>query len=294
MKFVQAVFVVLFVAGYVASVEVEPHPDAATIDGDKLGQRQQILGTDRRNSSFSTNRLATNGYVAFDGEFPHHAEFYRHGSANGLFYGSLITPNYVLTSASGVVALSMVEEGGMVSLGSEGVFDAYETINFTADGVTVHPFYQHSSVLYDIATVRLNHAATINHHVQPIRLPSLSDGRNYELMEATTFAVAYDSSTYRRVVRYVRNKVMTNADCNLEHPTVAFDVQHICTDSFIGGAFCHRNSGAALTIEDERGRVQIGITRWMNDCDLNYPNLHVRVSTFRDFISMNSDYIFSF
>uniref|UniRef100_A0A182NHP9 Peptidase S1 domain-containing protein n=1 Tax=Anopheles dirus TaxID=7168 RepID=A0A182NHP9_9DIPT len=233
---------------------------------------------------------ATNGYASFYGQFPHHAEIYNDLAGDGMCYGSLITANYVLTGAYSLYIhfVNNNFDGGSVVLGSQnrGTEIREQKISFTASGINLHPFYEYGSNLYDIATVRLEHGATLNQYVQPIRLPSLSDSRNYDLMEGATFARLYDGSQ-----RYVRNKVMTNIDCNLEHPFLMIYAQHICTDSYIGGAFCHRNSGAALTIEDERGRVQIGITRWMNQCDYNYPNIHVRVSTFRDWISANSDYI---
>uniref|UniRef100_A0A8W7PXB9 Peptidase S1 domain-containing protein n=1 Tax=Anopheles coluzzii TaxID=1518534 RepID=A0A8W7PXB9_ANOCL len=101
-------------------------------------------------------------------------------------------------------------------------------INISMNGVRIHPpspMYGHN----DIATIHMDHPATLNEYVQPIRLPRLSDTRTYEMMEGTA-----TSALNGEGLRYLRNQVMSNADCHEAiQPLYNISAQHICTDTYI-------------------------------------------------------------
>uniref|UniRef100_A0A904A496 Peptidase S1 domain-containing protein n=1 Tax=Anopheles quadriannulatus TaxID=34691 RepID=A0A904A496_ANOQN len=241
------------------------------------------------------NWLDTYGYSAFEGQFPYHAEVlikpislsYVHTCA-----GSLITLKYVLTTAA--CLYRWVNEFGIeysfVTLGTlfNGDTQWEQRINFTDDGIYIHPLYRCPSYeLYNIATIRLDCPATLNRFVQPIRLPRLTDIRTCEMMEGTA-----TGDSFVRGLKYLRNQVMSNEDCQRNIlPGVVITVQHLCTNSFIGGVFCFREYGSSLTVEDENGRFLIGIADHVFWCSSKYPTRHVRVSYFLDWIQTNSDYI---
>ncbi|XP_053663697.1 collagenase-like [Anopheles marshallii] len=238
------------------------------------------LGQDVQPIVEASNNLSTDGYLAYPGQFPYHARLFvnRDGVAGIILIdGSLITPNYILTRANtrnrstyGYAILG-IDDGSRP--------ETQQQINFTQGGMQIHP-------IHDIATVRLDHPVTFTKFVQPIRLPRLFDSRTYEMMEGTNVGELVG------LLRYVRNQVISNEVCNEQHPLAYISSYHICTNAYVGGAFCSRSHGSGLIIEDETIPILVGVTTLMYKCSVNYPVAYLRVSEFRDWISMNSDYVF--
>uniref|UniRef100_A0A6E8VMQ1 Peptidase S1 domain-containing protein n=2 Tax=Anopheles coluzzii TaxID=1518534 RepID=A0A6E8VMQ1_ANOCL len=245
---------------------------------------------ERPSAKIAPSPLATDGYLAYPGQFLHHAALRFKTKSSTRVYGcagSLITPVYILTTAACVNHNSV--EYAFAILGSlfNGNTEWEQHINISMNGVRIHPpspMYGHN----DIATIHMDHPATLNEYVQPIRLPRLSDTRTYEMMEGTATS-ALDGEG----LRYLRNQVMSNADCHEAiQPLYNISAQHICTDTYIGGSLCGRNSGSALTVEDENGQMLVGVGNIVFLCDLHYPIRHIRVLYFREWIELNSDYKF--
>ncbi|XP_052898660.1 plasma kallikrein-like [Anopheles moucheti] len=233
------------------------------------------------NIATASNKLSTNGYLVFSGQFPYHAELYVDNgviTANTHTCGSLITPNYILTRGNTLQASKL---HGVAVLGVDDGSDptTQQSINFTEGDIRLLP-------MHDLATVRLEHPVIITKFVQPIRLPRLSDDRWYEMMEGTTVG------GYTTTSRCIRNQIMSNDDCQKQHPQVDISSYHICTNTYFGGAFCNRAYGSGLIVEGEKERMLVGITILASLCNVNYPIVYLRVSEFRDLIAMNSDYVF--
>ena len=230
----------------------------------------------------STNRLATNGYKSLPGQFLYHA--YMHirieselSNYTRLCDGALITSNYILSVTQGCLKVGNIQtirNGTAILAFNKNNWE--QRITFSGSSINLHPYES-------IGLVRLDYPATLNEHVQLIRLPKLTDSRSYEGMEGTT------SNEYRS---YVRNRVMSNAHCSQESPNFNATDMDICTDRYIGGAFCSTSLGSPLTIEDENGVILIGLAYRIYYCDYNYPTVYARVSSFRDWIHNNSDYKF--
>uniref|UniRef100_A0A182S5I9 Peptidase S1 domain-containing protein n=1 Tax=Anopheles maculatus TaxID=74869 RepID=A0A182S5I9_9DIPT len=257
----------------------------------EVSQLRRPLSVDNKQLPVTedSNSLSTEGYNAYAGQFPYHALLFI--TAENISYailssGSLITPNYILTHADALYT-SMTNYNGTHGYALLGYTEREQRINFTESGIHVHPLYTGS--LHDIATVRLEHPVTFNHFVHPIRLPRLSDVRSYEGMEGTTVGNQYNGT-----LRYLRNQVMKNADCQQLHPHAYINAQHICTNTYIGGAFCNSMYGAGLVVEDDGGPVLVGVTNLIYWCGTNYPIVYERISELRDWIEENSDYVFDF
>ncbi|XP_040152956.1 trypsin-1-like [Anopheles arabiensis] len=156
-----------------------------------------------------------------------------------------------------------------------------QVIDFTRSGINIHPQFSGGS-LNNIATIRLKHPVTLNRYVHPIRLPRLSDTRTFEMMEGTA-----PGRQYNGTMRYLRNQIMSNDDCLM-------NTQFICTNAYIGGAFCNRMYGAGLVVEDENGPILIGLTNLIYSCSLNNSILYMRLSLLRDWIANSSNYVFDF
>ncbi|XP_052895683.1 collagenase-like [Anopheles moucheti] len=240
------------------------------------------LEQDLRPLVADSNPLATDGYKVYPGQFPYHAQLYVIPQSSGptlLYVGSLITPNYILT----VTPSRNLNTYGYAILGFDdgSSEETQQRINYSQGGLQLHP-------TRDIATVRLDHPVTFTQFVQPIRLPSLSDTRTYEMMEGTIIS--------RRLLtsRYLRNQIMSIADCQKEHPDRVIYSNHICTNTYVGGLFCNSVFGSGLIVEDENGPILVGALFSYNLCEYTYPLVYERLSEHRDWISMNSDYVFDF
>uniref|UniRef100_A0A182P0P8 Peptidase S1 domain-containing protein n=1 Tax=Anopheles epiroticus TaxID=199890 RepID=A0A182P0P8_9DIPT len=238
------------------------------------------------------NKLATVGYDLFPGQIPYHAEVgVKTKGSSGLHIraGTLVTPSFVLMPAYflGNMLFNYEFDYGEIGLGA-GFGDGTQweqRINFTMNGIRFHPLYRYPSTeLNNIALIRMEHPATVSTFVKPIRLPAASDDRTFELMEGTTIG-AYVSND----PKYARNEVMENAKCMAGRPSEVAD-QHLCTNPYIGGSFCNIQYGSSLAIEDETGPVLVGTGVLVHYCTFTNPNQFVRVSFFRDWIQMNSDY----
>ncbi|XP_053666165.1 collagenase-like [Anopheles marshallii] len=273
MQFYSAVLVVIGIVG-VFAMESGVHQLPIQMIGD--------LEQDLRPLVVDSNQLSTDGYNVYHGQFPYHARLYinREGISGTLLTGgSLITPNYILTLAT---ARNINTHGyAILGIGDGSSTETQQKINFTQGGLQLHP-------IHDIATVRLDHPVTFSKFVQPIRLPSLSDSRTYEMMEGTNVG-----STSGPLL-YLRNQILSNDDCQKEHPYRFIYSYHICTNAYVGGAFSTRTYGSGLIVKDENGLILVGVTSSIYGCDMNYPTVYERVSEHRDWISMYSDYVFDF
>ncbi|XP_053663694.1 brachyurin-like [Anopheles marshallii] len=277
-------FPVLIMFGIVAVSAVECDvPGLSVSKIENLSHNPRPLEDDAKNPivADASNKLSTDGYVVFPGQFPHHAHLdvkFEESVTTAQTSGSLITPNYILTRAN-VFRISNPYGSAVLGIGDGSDTTMQQRINFTKSGVQVHPSY-------DIATIRLEHSVTLTKFVQPIRLPRLSDTRKYEMMEGTSVGSFYGPR------RYSRNQIMSNVDCHEQHPYAFISSYDICTNAYVGGSFCKMAYGSGLIVEDEKGRILVGVTSSIYACELNYPTVYARVSEHRDWIGTNSNYVF--
>ncbi|EAA11020.2 AGAP005594-PA [Anopheles gambiae str. PEST] len=235
------------------------------------------------------------GYNAYAGQFPYHAEinFY----TNNYLYkraGALITLNYVITPASSFHHYFIHGDMlyGYITLGS--VFNSTtqweQTINYTESSIVMHPFFHYTNEdYYNIAIIRLDRPAIQTRYVKPIRLPKLSDTRTYLAMEGTSCG-----TTKEEGLSYLRNPLLSLSICRQQLTSYTFHDQHYCTDVYRGGSFCNRQCGSSLTVEDENGPVLIGVVDLLFQCSYSYPVRYVRLSAFREWIQLSSDYRFDY
>ncbi|XP_052895681.1 collagenase-like [Anopheles moucheti] len=265
MQFYSTVLVVIGIVG-VSAIESGVHQLPIKIIDD-LEQELRPLVVD-------SNPLSTDGYKVYPGQFPYHARLYTEREGLGgtvLTAGSLITPNYILTSAA--VRNRTTHGYVILGIGDGSTPETQQRINFSRNATQVHP-------IQDITTVRLDHPVTFTKFVQPIRLPGLSDSRTYEMMEGTNIGGSLSGPLF-----YLSRQIMAYNRCN---------ARSICTNTYVGGAFCRAVYGSGLIVEDENGPILVGVTTGFYICDQNSSTYYDRVSEFRDWISVNSDYVFDF
>ncbi|XP_052894628.1 brachyurin-like [Anopheles moucheti] len=247
-------------------------------------------------------RRITNGQLASTGQFPYQAVIYSE-AGNGYYSlcgGTILTQNYILTAAHCVTNnVGQILTGGFVILGATNrdvVQSTQQRIQFGSGGIRVHSQYDPNNILNDIATIRLNSPAVFNTYVTTIDLPALSDTRQFGGVQGTAsgFGRTADNSAPSSVLMFVRNPVMTNAQCNQYWSTSSVQAQHVCLDPTGGRSACHGDSGGPLTVQDAGRSLQVGIASFVsaNGCTSGAPSVWVRVSYFRDWIRQNSDYVF--
>uniref|UniRef100_A0A182J785 Uncharacterized protein n=1 Tax=Anopheles atroparvus TaxID=41427 RepID=A0A182J785_ANOAO len=243
------------------------------------------------------------GYQASAGQFPYQALLLTDvgNGYSSLCGGSVITNNFILTAAHCVTDdFKNILNGGTAILGAinREVYEAtQQRISYARANIRVHPSYDVNNILNDIATVRLNAPIVYGSYVKAIALPARSDSRTFGGFEGTAsgFGRTSDtSSTVSSVLRYTRNPVMTNAQCNNFWSPTQVMAQHVCFDPTGGRATCNGDSGGPLAVQDAGRSLLVGITSFgaAIGCAAGYPSVFVRVSYYRDWIQQNSDYVF--
>lgn len=84
---------------------------------------------------------------------------------------------------------------------------------------------------------------------------------------------------------------MTNLACRTRFPNQVND-DHVCADGGTGGGPCTGDMGGPLSIVEADGRTtQIGVVSFGLGlcCELNWPSVYLRVTSFVDWIDTNTD-----
>lgn len=92
-------------------------------------------------------------------------------------------------------------------------------------------------------------------------------------------------------LQFARVNVMTNLACRTRFPNQVND-DHVCADGGTGGGPCTGDMGGPLSIVEADGRTtQIGVVSFGLGlgCELNWPSVYLRVTSFVDWIDTNTD-----
>lgn len=209
-------------------------------------------------------------------QFPYQASL--HNKTNFVCSGALISPKWVLTSAS-----CFVPNPKMIRVGSS---------NFTAGGHTsiidaihIHPNYN-PKILFanDIAVVSLQQNILFDSRVKAIKMA------DHELqIGAQLYAIGWgphaNSPKYSNVLLSALKSIIVDRNqCSIRVNQLS---KHLISDDIIctggnGRGFCNENPGSVLATKDG---ILYGIATWTQLCGktLNY-DLFVSVAFHRDFI----------
>lgn len=184
--------------------------------------------------------------------------------------------------------------------------------------IVIHPNWQSSGIVNDIAVFQLPSPVVFSAAVRPIRLPNRRqsqltfvgqqvtisgwghfsdsvDGK--ELIYKCYFNIfkALKSSSFSvnaQFLRFARAQVITNLACRTRFPLQIADSM-VCSDTTTGGT-CIGDNGGPMTVQEADGlSTQIGVTmaRLTNSCENGAPNVFTRITTFLDWIEQNTDVI---
>ncbi|XP_049292544.1 brachyurin-like [Anopheles funestus] len=248
-------------------------------------------------SSARGNARIVNGYIAQPGQFPYQVAILSNmAGGTGLCGGSVLTANYVLTAAHCVD----VATDGLVIYGAQDRTNANEPsqvrIAFEQSGINLHPNWNPTLIRYDIATVRVVSPVTFSDRIQPVTLPRLSDvGNDFAGLIGTVSGFGRFADSIQQasdVLRYVNNPIQTNLACSVRFPGVV-QPENICLSGDSGRGACQGDSGGPLTIVRDGTTVQLGVVSFglALGCELNWPSVFARTTSFLTWIEATSDVV---
>lgn len=154
-----------------------------------------------------------------------------------------------------------------------------------------HPNYNPSSLVNDIALIRLPSEVTFNQYINKIRLPM--QGNAY--VGQTAFASGYgktSDTTSTNYLWYVTERVISNADCSRTFSSVRNS--NICGQGRKGSrpqAICNGDSGGPLAINNVG---QIGLVSFsIESCEKGAPDVYTRISSYRNFLQSTTGLTFN-
>lgn len=202
--------------------------------------------------------------------------------------GSLITPRRVLTAAHCWFDGRSQAWQFTVVLGSQYLYLGGTRIQTKI--VLMHPQYDPHVIANDIAMVHLPILVRYSQSIQPVALPGSSLQANLFVnvwTQASGFGRHKDNinPSQQATIRAVFLKVITNNQCRIGFGHFIRD-SNICTSGAGGVGICHGDSGGPLTVNANGQKVLIGISSFVSrdDCQLGYPSVFVRITSFMDWI----------
>nr|CAD7204778.1 unnamed protein product [Timema douglasi] len=227
------------------------------------------------------------GASAARGQFPWQAYLILGGS--GLCGGSIISSTWILTAAHCLQGFDTFS----VTLGSTSRAVAQIGSHTQVSRLAIiHAQYSSIFIRNDIGLIRLDSAVAFSDVIIPVRLPSWSQSTNtFVNLPATVSGFGLTvggGSTASATLNYADVTIIANSVCSRSFPLNLRD-SNICTSSARSGP-CNGDSGGPLVILETDGLyTEVGIVSFgTRDCPVGSPAAFVRVTSFLDWISINT------
>nr|AGM32842.1 trypsin-like serine protease [Coptotermes formosanus] len=199
--------------------------------------------------------------------------------------GSLIDNRTVVTAAHCVVAGSTYE----VRLGTTRLdiieSDSVRTISRTA---IVHSGYDGTTLVNDIAVIRLPTAVDTNAYINPVKLPPafLWDITGEHVLVSGWGKLSDSASGVSANLHFVNNTVITNDVCAVTYGA-SVTATNICTSTEGGLSTCDGDSGDPLVLEIDGVYNLVGVASFgaSSGCEVGLPAAFSRVTSYLSWLS---------
>lgn len=176
---------------------------------------------------------------------------------------------------------------------SQVVVDVYQRDN----EIVVHPLWDPSNVAAgnDLAVLNLPNELTFSQYIQPIALPARSDAdKDWAgfVGTASGWGLTADSEpAISDELNWMETEIKSNSACNTWWLGTIKSTQ-ICGSGAGGRSICSGDSGGPIYVEEGSSRKQVGISSFVISlgCEIGYPFVFTRTSSFLDFIEASSSW----
>ncbi|EDO63342.1 AGAP011918-PA [Anopheles gambiae str. PEST] len=219
-----------------------------------------------------------NGLNAVSGQFPYQVSLtsatYQHFCG-----GAIIGNHWILTAAHCLTGRKPAEVIAVVGA----LTSARGGYNYDVEQFILHPNFNEWTQQNDIALVRTKWSISFNTAVFPVKMARTYTPANRAVLASgwglTTLSVPKPADR----LQYVALRTISNEDCSerfrkLQNRAITPSI--LCTFSRNEQGTCMGDSGGPLVEDGEL----VGIVSWGIPCAVGYPDVYVRVSSFRAWI----------
>lgn len=150
--------------------------------------------------------------------------------------------------------------------------------------VIIHPSYINVNA-HDIALVKLERPVNFTENIQPVNLPSPTQGLSNGTLFVAGFGDTKNASQSMLFLRFARMKEISNEECSDEWSWRIHESQ-LCAVGQVhyNQTTCRGDSGSGIIQKAENTTTVLGIVSYGAPGCLGKPKVFTRVSSYLDFI----------
>ncbi|XP_034484297.1 collagenase-like [Drosophila innubila] len=227
----------------------------------------------------------TNGYRAYDGQFPYQVGLYMKFDflCEGLCSGSIISNQWVLTAAHCVYNRNSV----YIIYGTVDFLNPRLSIHVDSNNIWQHEDFNYSNLANDICLINTPFIA-FNDYIKKIMLPPLNtrqfqfDGEN--AIVAGWGQTSDSSPPACNILQYANFIIMNVYTCQLYYDPGIVQSDSICVATSNGRSPCKGDSGGPLVLN--RNKQQIGVMSYgsLHGCENGFPVVFTKVTSYLEWI----------
>ncbi|XP_053561129.1 transmembrane protease serine 3 [Bombina bombina] len=230
------------------------------------------------------------GNVSAEGQWPWQASLTFRGMH--VCGGSLITSQWIVTAAHCVHDLYFPEYWS-VQVGLLNQPEDPPIAPVLIEKIIYHSKYKSSTMVNDIALIKLATHFTFNESVQPICLPNYGeDFPEGKVCWISGWGATEEGGDTSQTMDYAGVPLISNRVCNTKYIYGGVIKPSMLCAGFLEGGVdtCQGDSGGPLACEDTKVWKLMGTTSWGIGCALRYkPGVYTRITSFLDWIHFHME-----